>query len=391
MLLHIIACFAKAGQKILSLIAGCITLILFVYSGYVLYDTFYLNSTAFTSWDLMQYKPGPRTEETAGFYALIEINPDVVGWLEIEGTHINYPVLHGTDDLQYAYMDVYGHADMNGSIYLSSSNQASFQEDYVMIYGHNMANGGMFGDIPKFLEPSFLKQHRKGVLTTVDRVYALEFFACVQTNAYESMVYTVGCRDTESMHALENYIQEHASSCEMSHTADAPLVALSTCSSASTYGRTVLFARLTAQDTEQVSAEIKEKPIEHEPEVVRKAVGHTVNRKRFAFVNLLCVLCNLYFLIPCGRLKSKYSSWPGAAAETAARRRFKRTIAGIIAETIVLTASVVFFISTENIRDPLTLVDCFTPVMLGFMILSLVIDLFAFPASIHRNQDMVRS
>ena len=392
MLLHIIACFAKAGQKILSFIAGWLTLFLFVYSGYVLYDTFYLNSTAFTSWDLMQYRPGPKADEAAGFYALMEINPDVVGWLEIEGTHINYPVLHGTDDLQYAYMDVYGHADMNGSIYLSSSNHASFQDDYVMIYGHNMANGGMFGDIPKFLEPSFFMQHRKGVLTTVDRVYALEFCACVQTNAYESMVYTVGCRDTESIHALENYIQEHASSCEMSNTGNAPLVALSTCSSASTYGRTVLFARLTAQDTEQVSAELKEKPIEHaESEVVRKAVGHTVNRKRFAFVNLLCVLCIFYLLIPCGRLKSKYSSVPRTAAETTAHRRINRAIAGIIAETLVLTASVVFFISTENIMDPLTLVDRFTPAMLGLMILSLVIDLFAFPASAHRNQDMVRS
>ena len=48
---------AKAGQKMLSAVAACFTLILFLYSGYVLYDTFYLNSTAFTSWDLILYKP----------------------------------------------------------------------------------------------------------------------------------------------------------------------------------------------------------------------------------------------------------------------------------------------------------------------------------------------
>ena len=140
-----------------------------------MYDTFYLNSTAFTSWDLMQYKPGPKAEETAGFQALMDINPDVVAWLEIEGTHINYPVLHGKDDLQYAYMDVYGHADMNGSIYLSSYNLPSFSENYIMIYGHNMASGGMFGDVPKYLDPEFFQKHRKGVLTTVNDAYELAF------------------------------------------------------------------------------------------------------------------------------------------------------------------------------------------------------------------------
>ena len=379
MLLHMLGYAAKAGQKMLSAVAACFTLILFLYSGYVLYDTFYLNSTAFTSWDLMQYKPGPKAEEAAGFQALMDINPDVVAWLEIEGTHINYPVLHGKDDLQYAYMDVYGHADMNGSIYLSSYNLPSFSENYIMIYGHNMASGGMFGDVPKYLDPEFFQKHRKGVLTTVNDAYELAFFACIQTNAYESMVYTVGHRDPESLSALEAYIHDHAEASdalEMMHSG--PILALSTCSAAATYGRTVLFARLYEKHVGEGSKET-EAPLKEEAPVTRKAVGHTINRARFALINLLSVLSIFYLLLPGRKCRGKYTLQRSGTGENAIGKRCR--VIGILLEALVFAAATCYFIATENLRDPLTLVDKRTPVMLGLMSAAVTVDFLFFPVA----------
>ena len=54
------------------------------------------------------------------------INKDVAGWITIDDTHIDYPVVQGKDDMEYINKDVYGEFSLSGSIFLSCMNKKDF-------------------------------------------------------------------------------------------------------------------------------------------------------------------------------------------------------------------------------------------------------------------------
>ncbi|MBR1554873.1 MAG: class B sortase, partial [Oscillospiraceae bacterium] len=140
---------AETANHVLMSLLMAGALLIFLYSAYVLYDIFCIRQNAFVSRDLLQYRPVPAdTQETAlnGFETLLRLNPDVVGWLSIDGTNINYPVVQGENDLEYSNKDIYGNTSLTGSIYLASENDSGFHDWYHLIYGHHIDNGAMFGD-----------------------------------------------------------------------------------------------------------------------------------------------------------------------------------------------------------------------------------------------------
>ena len=101
-----------AGATVLSLLSGLLAAALILFSGYVLYDTFYTQEKAKSGWDLLQYKPSIvelQDDETAVDLqnVLSEINQDYRAWLTVYETNIDYPVMQGSDDLYYAFHDIY--------------------------------------------------------------------------------------------------------------------------------------------------------------------------------------------------------------------------------------------------------------------------------------------
>ncbi len=236
----------SAGSTAVSIVSSLMAASLILYSGYALYDTVYTNQSAFSSWDLMQYRPTIEEGEP-GFEELQAINEDLRGWLTVYDTHIDYPVVQGENDLEYANKDVYGNSSLTGAIYLATANEPDGSDPYNLIYGHHMDNGAMFGDLDKFADGDFFAQHREGVFLTPQGVYDLTIFAAVQTDAYEDTIYNVGAKRSGDLSALKAYIAAHAVQLDEAGLAGATkIVALSTCASAETNGRLVVFAQMTA-------------------------------------------------------------------------------------------------------------------------------------------------
>ena len=87
-------------------------------------------------------------------------NNDVVGYIYIEGTRINNPVLQRKSEKDYyLYRDFFGKDDRHGSIYVREACDVFKPSDNVTIYGHNMADGTMFADLHKFKDKSFFNDH----------------------------------------------------------------------------------------------------------------------------------------------------------------------------------------------------------------------------------------
>ena len=197
------------GESVLSLITGLLAAALILYSGYVLYDSFYTQNTAASaSWDLLQYKPEILEDGATplgGGNLLAAVNKDYRAWLTLYDTGIDYAVMQGEDDLYYSAHNAYGESSLTGAIYLASGNNGGFTDTYNLIYGHHMDNGAMFGALDNFMEEEYFNTHREGVLVTTSGVYDLTVFAVVRTDAYEAQVYKVGSKTAEQvLNFIEN-------------------------------------------------------------------------------------------------------------------------------------------------------------------------------------------
>ena len=83
------------------------------------------------------------------FEKLKEINQDVVAWIKIDNTYINYPILQGETDEYYLRKDIYKRYNYSGSIFIYSDANSQFLDENTVIYGHNMKNDRMFTSLYK--------------------------------------------------------------------------------------------------------------------------------------------------------------------------------------------------------------------------------------------------
>lgn len=99
------------------------------------------------------------------FKAVQEQNPDVCAWIQIPGIEvIDYPILQSSaeaDDNFYLDHDINGNSKRAGSIYIQKLNNKDFTDPATLIYGHNMLNGTMFGQLKKFRNKEFFNENRE--------------------------------------------------------------------------------------------------------------------------------------------------------------------------------------------------------------------------------------
>lgn len=238
---------ARAGDRILSVFAGLLILLLLLYGGYSLWDTAMTFRGAFVSSDLLQFKPvsTDSPDDNPTLAELQAINPDVRAWLTIDGTHIDYPVVQGETDMDYINKDVYGEFALAGSIFMDSRNSPNFSDPYTLVYGHHMDNGAMFGDVVEFVNADYFAQHPTGTLYLPNATYTITLFACIQVDAFDSVVYNPEAQPAGDVSGLLRRIEETAAqSRDIGVTAGDTILGLSTCAEAETNGRVVIFGRL---------------------------------------------------------------------------------------------------------------------------------------------------
>lgn len=100
---------------------------------------------------------------------LKSINEDIIGWIEIKGTDINYPILKDNDNLYYLKHNYLKKYNSNGSIFTLDINP--FEDCETLLYGHNMKNGTMFSILGKYLDKDFLLSHQKIKIYTPNKNY----------------------------------------------------------------------------------------------------------------------------------------------------------------------------------------------------------------------------
>ena len=124
------------------------------------------------------------TERMLQVKQLKEQNADIVGWLEIENTNINYPVLQGTDNSYYMTHNYKKENSKNGSIFLNADYDWNIQSNNFLIYGHNLENGMMFQELLKYEKETFYKEHPIIRFTTVETDTKYEIISVFKSRVY---------------------------------------------------------------------------------------------------------------------------------------------------------------------------------------------------------------
>ena len=93
-------------------------------------------------------------EEKEESYNLFEKNINYRGWIKIDNTNINYPILQGQDNEEYLYKDINNEYIVSGSIFMNYLNNG-FDDQNTVLFGHNMKNGTMFANLKKYKEEDF--------------------------------------------------------------------------------------------------------------------------------------------------------------------------------------------------------------------------------------------
>ncbi|MCR5099197.1 MAG: class B sortase [Lachnospiraceae bacterium] len=121
------------------------------------------------------------------YEALVQKNPDTVGWLTVPGTDINYPVVQKSEDNDYYLNHSFeGEDDSNGALFVDYRCDIVNEHSNTIIYGHNMNSGLMFGNLDAYLDQEYYNTHKKVTFNTIYEHRTYEIVAvCLSRVEYQ--------------------------------------------------------------------------------------------------------------------------------------------------------------------------------------------------------------
>ena len=274
-------------------------LVCLIFSVYSFWDTHQVNEAA-DSKKYATYKP--TTEEGKKSFAELQaMNSDVMGWLTIYGTSIDYPLVKARDDnFTYLSKNAEGEWEGSGSIYVDYRNGSHFEDFNTIIHGHHMAEHKMFGDLDLFVKQNYFNEHQYANLYFDGANHGLEIFAILTIDAYHPIASSPNIQDPKAQQDLLNSIlNEAAQKRDIGVTTNDHIIVMTTCNLTETNGRYTLVAKLLDHE---VANPFPEKKEETRTEIGSLTVFSVVDR--FAqltiwqwillLIILICIIWLLY-------------------------------------------------------------------------------------------------
>lgn len=176
--------------------------------------------------------------------ALQEVNPDVLGWILIPDSQIDYPIVQGADNQFYLRHTWDGERNGVGSVFLECANQPDMTEFHTIVYGHNMKDGSMFASLRKYAEEQYWRDHPYIYIANSEGVCRYEVFSAYRARV-DSYTYGLGFerqQDKESF--IQMLLQNSQIDTGIQPEATDRILTLSTCSGMGYTTRWVVNARL---------------------------------------------------------------------------------------------------------------------------------------------------
>lgn len=290
----------KTINKIIDRIMTIVFLLLILIGIYALYDNYLIQKSGTLPEEVVALKPDKEeivsapSEEVLYLKDLKELNPDIVGWITIDDTTIDYPVVQGIDNDDYLDRNYLHEYATTGSIFLDYRNDRFFSDQFSVIYGHHINTGMMFTDIKKFEDDEFFNSHLTGTLYTENVVYDIKIISYAIVLATEDYVFDVYRIKNQYNHIIINFLKEnsiHFSGEEV--VDDDKLLVLSTCDSLGSYKRAILFTKLVESTGEkEITQAIEEQ--EKPAQIIQKSQVKASFQLPFSYRKLALILLSIF-------------------------------------------------------------------------------------------------
>lgn len=147
--------------------------------------------------------------KTIDFAELDEINPDVIGWIYIPNTSVDYPIMQSEDDAKYLTTTLRGETNETGSIYTEKYNAKDFSDPVTVMYGHTVFSDdqsydAMFSDLQKYKDEAFLQENPYIYVYTPSQTIQYQIFSCVTFDDR----YILGNYQFNDPTDFQNYVDE---------------------------------------------------------------------------------------------------------------------------------------------------------------------------------------
>lgn len=192
-------------------------------------------------------------EVLAKYKTLYEKNKNLIGWLKIADTNIDYPVMqsvNGNGDF-YLNHDYDGNEDRNGTLFMDNSCNAKLPSANLIIYGHNMKSGRMFGELTAYKSRDFYEKHKRISFDTIYKAGTYEVMYVFNTHIYSEAEITFKYYQFIEPNSKEEFDSAMKAMQEMSIYETGVvaefgdhLITLSTCDYDESEGRFVVVAKL---------------------------------------------------------------------------------------------------------------------------------------------------
>ena len=227
----------KTTDQIFSFVIGIILILLLLYSVYGIWDSRQVSDAADSS-SYTTYKPDE--ENTESFESLRAKNPEVFAWLTIDKTPIDY----ADNNAKYINTNAKGEYSLSGSLFLDYRNANDFSDPVSIIYGHDMAEGKMFGSLDQFSDSSFFEEHRYGSLFFNEKYHQIEVIAFFETDAYNNNIYDPEIKSDDLLKYTDMVFKSAVQKRNIDINENSRIIMLSTCNTAKTNGRCLLMCKL---------------------------------------------------------------------------------------------------------------------------------------------------
>ena len=183
---------------------------------------------------------------------LQKTNEDIVAWLTLDDTPIDYPITQSKDNAKYLTVDYKGEHSIAGNPFVDHRNDF-LNDNYTVIYGHRMNRNKMFGSLVEYVDSSYLQRHRRGTITTAKGTFELEVISYSVEDVTKTKIYDLASiRNGKNKEIIKsiieggstvngNYPAERLQSDEVNGW---QLILLSTCDKDSRHYRDVLLLKV---------------------------------------------------------------------------------------------------------------------------------------------------
>lgn len=207
---------------------------------YYMIDEFYLQRIASGN----QFTVSRPTDDDMDKY--MEIGKECIGWITIEDTNIDYPIMQAKDNTKYLNTAPDGSYSLAGSIFLDWACSPHFDDGYSLIYGHHMSSssptekyGKMFGGLDGYRDKDYFDTHKACKLTFDGQIHDATVFGFMITDANQKILFDPSSYDNQYDYIKKNatYFEEPV---DKNH-----IVTAVTCKDPGTTERTAIFLSFT--------------------------------------------------------------------------------------------------------------------------------------------------